>query len=340
MKKMMDSLQIAAAFIGTVVGAGFASGREIIQFFTQYQAWGTAGAVLSGFLMAWIGTKMMVFARRIDAYSFNELISALFGQRFAAMIQALIFFMMFGTTGVMLAGAGAVFQEQLGWHRLTGMLLSGLIGFFFLVRGTRGLLWVNALVVPFLIAFTLILFWAHKSVPVSTLVPWSFSWIPSAIGYAAFNMTTALVVLVPLARDTPDEGALKVGGLVGGAGLAILLLLAHLMILGHPSVMLFEMPMAELVRPLGPVMHLVFIAIIFGEILTTFVGNIFGTARQMHSAFPEFLTSGKSILLLIFGSFAIAQASYGSLIRILYPLFGLLCTFLFIYLFFVRMPKK
>ncbi|WP_100487152.1 transporter [Sporolactobacillus pectinivorans] len=339
-KKIIDSLQIAAAFIGTVVGAGFASGREIIQFFSQYQAWGMIGAAISGLLMAWIGTKMMVYARRIKAYSFNELVTRLFGEHLGAMIQCLIFLMMLGITGVMLAGAGAVFKEQLGWHRLLGMALSIVICLLFLVKGSRGLLWMNSIVVPVLIMLFLILFFTDKPGSVSTSNPQSAYWIASAVSYASFNIMTAIVVLVPLARDIDDERVLKVGGLAGGVGFTLLLLLSNLMILNHPSVMLFDMPMAELVRPLGLIMHLIFVIVIFGEILTTFVGNIFGLARQMHSAFPHFLSPERSIILLIFSSLILGQASYGSLIRVLYPLYGFICTALFVYLFFARLPQK
>ncbi|MDO3677624.1 hypothetical protein [Paenibacillus ehimensis] len=35
-KKTVSILQIAATYTGTVVGAGFASGQSIMQFFTVY----------------------------------------------------------------------------------------------------------------------------------------------------------------------------------------------------------------------------------------------------------------------------------------------------------------
>ncbi|MEK1832032.1 hypothetical protein AAAC51_33515 [Priestia megaterium] len=36
MKRWKLTLQVAATYVGTVVGAGFATGKEIVQFFTQY----------------------------------------------------------------------------------------------------------------------------------------------------------------------------------------------------------------------------------------------------------------------------------------------------------------
>lgn len=41
--------KVAATYIGTVVGAGFATGREIVEFFTINGIYGTIGICVSGF---------------------------------------------------------------------------------------------------------------------------------------------------------------------------------------------------------------------------------------------------------------------------------------------------
>lgn len=41
--------KVAATYIGTVVGAGFATGREIVEFFTVNGFYGTIGICISGF---------------------------------------------------------------------------------------------------------------------------------------------------------------------------------------------------------------------------------------------------------------------------------------------------
>ncbi|KHF27179.1 hypothetical protein LR68_03986 [Anoxybacillus sp. BCO1] len=44
----MRAVQIAFVYVGTVVGAGFATGKEIVQFFTQYGAIGFVTIAASG----------------------------------------------------------------------------------------------------------------------------------------------------------------------------------------------------------------------------------------------------------------------------------------------------
>ncbi|MCO7124971.1 transporter [Sporolactobacillus shoreicorticis] len=338
--KLIGIVQVASTFIGTVVGAGFASGREIIQFFTQYQAFGTLGAILSGAFMTWIGTKMMLYAKRLDAYSFNELLSALFGERIGNVIQALLFFILLGMTGVMLAGAGAVFGEQLGWNRQFGIAFALIIGVLFLVRGVRGLLFINMLVVPLLVSFVLITFWINKAGTQLFSESSHIHWLLSAFNYSAFNLSTALIVLVPMTKEFKDERVIRLGGILGGCGLAIILIMSHLMMLGKSDISLFELPMAEMVRPLGTLMHAAFICVIFGEILTTFVGNIFGLTRQLHSVFPTVFSIRFAMLTLVTCTFLIGQFGYATLISTLYPLYGALCAVVFIYMCFVRLPEK
>ncbi|EXJ20624.1 hypothetical protein OY32_18695 [Bacillus anthracis] len=43
--------KVAATYIGTVVGAGFATGREIVEFFTVNGFYGTIGICISGFFL-------------------------------------------------------------------------------------------------------------------------------------------------------------------------------------------------------------------------------------------------------------------------------------------------
>ena len=50
---------IALSFVGLVVGAGFATGREVVQYFSSYGMWGLAGAAVAGIIMALAGTVFL-----------------------------------------------------------------------------------------------------------------------------------------------------------------------------------------------------------------------------------------------------------------------------------------
>lgn len=53
------TLQVTLAFVGLLVGAGFATGQEVVQYFISFGTWGIAGAVVSGILMIAAGAVII-----------------------------------------------------------------------------------------------------------------------------------------------------------------------------------------------------------------------------------------------------------------------------------------
>ncbi|WMM24710.1 hypothetical protein RBU61_17550 [Tissierella sp. MB52-C2] len=58
MKK--EWLSIASIYVGTVIGAGFASGREIIEFFGVYGINGIWGMFIVGIILSLIGSLLLI----------------------------------------------------------------------------------------------------------------------------------------------------------------------------------------------------------------------------------------------------------------------------------------
>lgn len=65
------AFQVAATYVGAVMGAGFASGQEIQQFFANFGYWGILGIVLSACLFAALGWIMIDLQERwrVSTYS-------------------------------------------------------------------------------------------------------------------------------------------------------------------------------------------------------------------------------------------------------------------------------
>jgi uncharacterized membrane protein YkvI len=98
MNKIGLSLKIAAVFIGTVVGAGLASGQEIIQFFTVYGKNGIPGIILCGILYAVIGMLTVDMSYRCNAASYRDLIYLSCGRYLGWVVDALTTLFLFGGT--------------------------------------------------------------------------------------------------------------------------------------------------------------------------------------------------------------------------------------------------
>lgn len=248
-----EAWQIAAVYVGTVIGAGFATGREIIEFFTRYGMAGTIGVAVSGVLFTWGGARLMVMARRIGAASYDELNRYLFGRMLSPFVTLVMTAMIAGVTAVMIAGAGAVFEEQIGWPRQAGVTLTLGLALLVMLFDRKGLFGVNVFVAPMMVLFSAIAF--VKTIvagdlcrPDMAAVDYSLKAMLSPFSYAAFNLAMAQAVLVPIAREATDERAVRRGAMLGGMVLTVLLLLNHMVLLSFPHKDDYDIPMAEVVH--------------------------------------------------------------------------------------------
>ena len=55
---MRKSIRVALAFVGLLVGAGFASGQEVIQYFLAYGYWGLVGSIVAGIIIVVVGSTL------------------------------------------------------------------------------------------------------------------------------------------------------------------------------------------------------------------------------------------------------------------------------------------
>ena len=55
-----NTLIVAFTYVGTIIGAGFASGQEIKKFFVDYGVIGFLAFIFSSFMFFYIGKKIMI----------------------------------------------------------------------------------------------------------------------------------------------------------------------------------------------------------------------------------------------------------------------------------------
>lgn len=327
MKKWTGAFQIAAVYVGTVIGAGFATGREIVEFFSRFGFFGLIAILFSGYLFIFLGSKMMLAAIHIRATSYEELNEYLFGKTIAKVMNVIMMVMLLGVCAVMLSGAESLFHEQLGFAKKTGSMLTIILAAIVMAKGIKGLFAVNTFVVPLLIFFNLFLladiYLKGNSIEHLFDMPTiSVGWkaLLSALSYSAFNLALAQAVLVPIAANINDREIVKYGGMIGGGLLTLILLSSHLILITLPDVAAFDIPMAVIVKQATSSIYFVYVCIIYGEIFTSIVGNMYGLERQINRYLHvnKLIINGGILAIIFFAG----RINYGTLLGYLYPLFG------------------
>lgn len=326
--------QIAFTYIGTIVGAGFASGKEIVEFFVQYGIQGLFGILLATALFIWAGTRVMLISYRIQADSYQDVSTYLFGHPFGTIFNSLLLTVLFGTTSVMLAATGAIFGESFQLPAQAGIWISMLLIFIVARKGLFAIHQVNAIFVPTLIVFTFLVFlhtepWEGPIILVESVRRWA--WLSSPFYYVALNVTLAQAVLVPIGRYSTSEKPLIVGGIIGGIGIGLLLILAFVSLsVKMPGIQDAEMPMIALLQGFWRGIPLLFSLLVYAEIFSTLVANVFGLAEQLRLVTR---LRGPTILFgILLVCYLISFVGFSSLLRFLYPLFGQLVVFFLVML--------
>lgn len=334
------AFQIAAVYVGTVVGAGFATGREIVEFFTRFGFIGLVGILMSGYIFIFHGSKLMRISARIGAKSYQEFNEYLFGKFFGSIINILMLFMLLGVCAVMLSGAGAVFSEQLGLSKNIGLIVTVVLSIIVMLVGIKGLFAVNTIVVPLMIGFSFMLMIISLKLPnfldQLLYIPYAedgWKSVVAPFSYTALNLGLAQAVLVPVAAEIKDDQTVKWGGILGGLVLTIILLSSHFTLVMLPNIEIYEIPMAVIMKNLASGFYWIFILIIYGEIFTSVIGNLFGLERQIKTYLP--LPSIVIVGFILAVSFLISLVPYGTLLSYLYPVFGYV-SILFIILLWMK----
>ncbi len=320
--------RIAGAYIGTVVGAGFSSGQEILRFFTAHGAMGLWGIAVATALFFFFGYTALLLGKSLRARSHLEVVRFTNGKILGGAIDIIITVFLFGGFGVMIAGAGAVFREQFGAAPVWGMLVMASLSVLTVMTGTKGVVNAISAVVPLLIAMLFLIFvtnvsenpltWeeleASKSVASATP-----DWFLSAVNYASYNLVTAIAILAPLGANAKSKKSLLGGALLGAAGLGFGIAAINFCLMTNiTDVAALEVPMIAVAASVSAPVRLLFAVVIFAEIYSTAIGDLYGFSQRMSFSLPKTLL----ITLAAAGAFSAGQLGFSNLVRFLYPAIG------------------
>ncbi|SFV00973.1 YkvI family membrane protein [Alicyclobacillus macrosporangiidus] len=337
------AFQVGCAYIGTVVGAGFASGQEVFQFFGRYGNWAYLTILLSFLLFAGMGYRLMQLGAVWGVRSYHELNERLFGPGLTWVLDAVILTMLFGVTVAMIAGSGALFQERLGGSFQLGALVTMGISYITVLWGIRGILRANTLIVPAMCAFVLYAAWhtwhAHG---------WRTAWhsghalggpglatLVSALLYAAFNTGLSAGVLLPLGADVRDLRTLRFGALIGALGLAGMLAAVTFTLHTYfPRALEYDVPMAYVAEQLGALLRWGYVFVLWAEVYSTLVGDLYALTAQLGTSSPRRNAAVTAAVLML--AYLVSQVGFSAVVQYAYTAFGWISAGLLLVLLWPR----
>ncbi|WP_288800744.1 hypothetical protein [uncultured Corynebacterium sp.] len=325
------SMKIALAFVGLLVGAGFATGKEVIQYFVSFGYWGIAGAVIAGIVMAGAGAVILqlgsYFLAREHKFVFNNLTHPIVSK----FLDFAVTFTMFTVGVVMIAGAGSTLDQQFGWPAWIGSLI--MVGIVMLT----GLMDVDkvssiiSFITPFIIIavigafiYSLVNFPADLG-SLSELAQQQESpvkpWILSALNYNGLALVLGVSMCLVIGGSTANPREVGLGGLMGGLLYTVMLLMSAVtLLLNMDKVEGSDVPMLSMFDTIHPILASIMVWVIYGLIYNTCIGMFYALGRRLTAKSPG--KYAPVFLVTCAVGFGISFVGFEALMTYVYPVIG------------------
>jgi uncharacterized membrane protein YkvI len=342
------AMKAAATYIGTVIGAGFATGQEMLQFFVRFGVMGFVGLTLAAAMFIFFGFVIMDMGRRLDARSYREIIHFSGGRVLGTVIDAIITFFLFGSLTVMIAGTGALFEQQFHLAGILGNMTMALCTVVAVLSGLNGVINSMSFVVPILLISVIgISAFSLTQSPPDWLSPGQAEgglithWLLSAILYVSYNTVMAIAVLAPLGAKAGEQRTIKKAALMGGLGLGAASAAIFLALSGvYSKAADLEVPMLLIASALSSLGQIVFAVILFTAVYTTAVGALYGFVSRI-TDMEQFPRRAKLITVIATAAALLAsQFGFSNFVQYLYPLVGYAGIVLLISLVVVAFKRR
>lgn len=313
---MKNNLRSAMACVGAVIGAGFASGREIAVFFSRFGGHSWWLIVLTSTMMALLCGICMK-----NGETQNQSIWA----------QLAFFLLLAVTGGAMTSAAGQmialVWPSEWAYSlSVVGTLMMAWLSQFCQIRvlGWSG----SVLSVLLIAAIVSVTYVAPKGTGIVFAAAQPDAWILAgaavkAIGYAAMNITLASGAIWRCAQNNSRTNG-KICILFGGV-MTLLLCMSNSLYLRHTELLNDAFPMVRLLSAFGRNGFLISVLLLYLAILTTLIAVIGAMRITVARHIPN---SCLQMLVTLGLPLCLSAAGFSGIVERVYAPAGWLCLLL------------
>ena len=333
---MSKTLKVAMALVGLTVGAGFASGQEIIQYFLAFGYKGIIGAGIAGIAIAIFSG----WVYQLGSYYLADDHSAVFNRVSHPIVSRYMdittMFTLFCIGFVMVAGAGSNMEQQFGLPTWVGSAIMVVLlvasGFLDIDRLTNVISMITPLLILCIIgAFVITLVNLPDNVgqlnelaQTNQAASGTFdNWLITALNYATLVMIMDCSMMLVFAGSHMNPAQTGKGGLLGGIMFAVLLLiLVFILFFNMEHIMGADLPLLMVFDTMHPAVGTIVSIVIYLMIYNTAVGLFYALGRRLSHDKPNRFRPYYFIVVAI--GFALSFIGFADLVGWVYPVLGYL----------------
>ncbi|WP_051461199.1 YkvI family membrane protein [Corynebacterium casei] len=322
-----------------LVGAGFATGQEVVQYFSSFGINGVWGIIIAGVIMTIAGTVFLQLGSYFHASEHNAVFRKVTHPIVSKLLDIAVIFTLFAVGFVMLAGAGSNMAQQFGWPAWVG---STLMLVLVLVTGLLDVDKVSnviGLLTPtIIIAVIALLIYTLMNMPENagevidiasqTEAPIG-NWLLSAVNDNGLALILAVSMSLVIGGDhiSPREAGW------GGVTYAILLgISGFVLLMGADKIGDSDVPMLVLVNEMGSTAGFLMAIVIFLMSFNTAIGMFYALGKRLASG-----RENRTYPIFVVGTLAgygMSFFGFKTLMNYVYPILGYMGMFMVVVLVF------
>ena len=324
----------AGAFIAFLIGSGFATGQEVVQYFSAYGWQGMLGIGVVMLLFVYVGREFVLIGKAQNVRNSGQMYTYLCGKVLGRFFDYFAIVFIYMSFIVMIGGTGATVAQQYGMAPWMGAVCMGAVVAFTVICGLDKIVNVLGKVGPAIVVLTIALgLWGILKHPqglsdvdqtLAALNPMkaSSNWLFAALSYVGFCMLWLAGFMGLMGSSANNLREVKYGAVLGAVGFSVALFIIALGLLANMEFIAGSMvPTLKLAASIQPLFATVFSIIVLAGIYTTAVPLLWQASARF--------TDGKSIafklltvVLTMIGVVVGLNVPFDKLVNVIYVING------------------
>lgn len=345
-----EIIKFAGTYISVCIGSGFATGQEIMQFFSAHGTISILASLICLVLLAFCGAKLLEIGHSVRLNSANDIFTYLCGNYIGRLLKALMPIFFFCSFVVMIAGAGAAMNQYYGISKNTGSLLLSVIVVLSVLLGINKVIDILGNIGPVIIFVSIgigiitvarnfgTILEIDEIIPMLDITKAIDSWWISGIVYSGLN----IIIVTPFLYGVGQTSRRKInctwGGILGGVAFMAAAIVLNLGLMSDiQNVYTTEIPTLYMADKISPIIGTMFSFILIAGIYTTAVPLLWSVC----SSFAKEKTAKFSVIALICGviGFFGGRLPFATLVNFIYPISGALGVLIIVGIFATKFKK-
>lgn len=325
------------AILGAIVGAGFASGKEISTFFGQYGFWSLPFVALTLVLFFWCFYLFSKLGKMIKPKSITDMTKAMFGK--AGIFVDLAFILCtFITLASMLAGCDSIGTLAFGsnYNFCYISIATAILATIIVSVGLKYIYRTTNVILPTMLVFIctiLIIFLANGNDfnVNSTISGTTFNFFSSGISsilYVCLNIFTNIFIIAKTS-EYMNKKQIGLASIIASLILCLFIsLILVAMLLGGKDILFADMPMVKIAYSVSKVVGVLYSIVLWLAIFTTISVASFSLVEWLNNFIKNRFVCCAIILTI---GFIFSRFGFSTIVDIFYPIDGIFGAVIVIY---------